>query len=118
MNGSTKKTPFHIVTRMIPKGTIELRDLNLERKRSAKVEGFLNFIKTLHEQFKRNLEDANLGYKQREDKKKRPKYFKVDDKVMTHLNKIRFLVGTYSNMKMKKFIPCKILSLEVQIILN
>lgn len=63
LNRSTKKTPFEIVNGMHPKGTTELRDLNIEIKRSDEVEEFVDFIKILHEEMNKNLETSNQEYK-------------------------------------------------------
>lgn len=109
MNMSIKKTHFEIITRMNPKETTKSRDLNLEMKRIVQAKEFLDSMKTLHEEKKMKFEDTNVGYIQRVDTKKSHKYFEVGDEVVIHLKKSRFLIGTYSKMKMKKFGPCKIL---------
>lgn len=63
VNRITKRTPFEIVTRFHPKGTIELRYFPTETRRSVEAEDFIVFMRTLHDEVKKNLEDNNLKYK-------------------------------------------------------
>ena len=65
-------------------------------------------MKALHEEIIMDLEDSNLKYKHNEDKQRRHRSFEIGDEVMINLNKNRFLVDTYSKVKMKNFGPCKI----------
>jgi len=58
VNRSTKKTPFEIVIWMNPKGNAKLRELNAKIKRSFEAKEFLDFMKNLHEEVKRNLKDV------------------------------------------------------------
>ena len=51
----------------------------------------------------------NTWYKVKEDKKRKHKGFYVGEKIMVHLRKETFLVGTYNKFKMSKFGLCNIL---------
>lgn len=57
----------------------------------------------------KNLHDNNQGYKEKEDKKRIHKNFEVGYEIMVLLKKNKFLVGTYSMLKIKKFGCCRIL---------
>ena len=59
MNRSTGKKYFEIVTGMKPRGVSYLRDIGGDEKRSATVEEFANFMKSLNEEVKLRLEQSN-----------------------------------------------------------
>ena len=54
MNRSTKKTPFEIVTRFQPKGTIKIIYLPT-KTRSVESKDFAIFMRTLHDEVKGKL---------------------------------------------------------------
>ena len=55
VNRSTKRTPFEIVTGFNPKGTIELRDLPTETRRSVEADHFAKYMRTLHDEVKKEF---------------------------------------------------------------
>lgn len=55
------------------------------------------------------METMSGKYKEQEDTKRWHKELSIEDEVMVHLWKERFLVGMYNTLKIKKFEPCMIL---------
>ena len=86
-NKSTRKSPFHIVYGMHPRGVYELRNLGKAEMRSAKGEYFASEIQAIHDQVKQQLQDNNIKYKNTTDLKKREVNFEVGDLVLAHLRK-------------------------------
>ena len=87
VNISKGKTHFGIVTRIKPRGVLDLRDVVGEEKRSAEGEEFFGFMKSLHEEVKLKLEQSNQKYKENVDKSRRHHIFEDGIEVMVHLNK-------------------------------
>ena len=71
--------------------------------RSIEGEYFSTSMQELHEHVKKQLQESNNKYKQREDLKIREVNFEVGDLVLAHLRKERFSKGEYNNLKLKKF---------------
>lgn len=107
MNRSTSRSPFQIVYGSSPRITPELRKIEEGERTSVKDEDFVEHVKNLREELHAHITKINLQYKAREDQKRRHKEFQVGGLVMMYLRKELFLVGTYNNLKMKKFGPCK-----------
>ena len=71
VNRSIGKTPFEIVTRMHPRGILDLRDVVGEEKRSVVGEEFIDFMESLHNEVKLRLEQSNQKYKENADQSRR-----------------------------------------------
>ena len=68
INRSIGEIPFEIVYGTHPRGILELRDLNLQDKRSAQGESFGEKMKELHERVMKTLQHQVDKYKTGEDK--------------------------------------------------
>ena len=55
------------------------------------------------------LQQSNVGYKAREDSRRREKNYEVGDLVLAYLWKERFPKKVYNKLKLKKIGPCNIL---------
>ena len=78
-------------------------DVASDDKRSVEGEYFVDIMNSLLEVVKLKFEQSNQKYKENVDKSRRHHYFEVGDKVIVHLKKEIFPIGTYSKMKMKMF---------------
>ena len=87
VNRSIGKTHFGIVTRIKPRGVLDLRDVVGEEKRSVAGEKNSDFMESLHKEVKLRLEQSNHKYKEYDDKSRRYHDFQVGDEVMVHLKK-------------------------------
>ena len=59
VNRSIGKTPIEIITRMHPRGILDLRDVTGEEKRSIEGEEFVDFMESLHKEVKLRLDQSN-----------------------------------------------------------
>ena len=108
-NRSTKKTPFEIVYTSAPKHTLDLVRLPPSADVSYDTEKFAARVQQIHNEVRKNLEEANSRYKTAADKHRREKIFHEGDLVMVHLRKNRFPVGTYSKLQNRKIGPFRVL---------
>ena len=73
-----------------PRGVYEVLDLGQLEKRSVDGEDFAVRINELQEQVKERLHQNNVGYKKREDLRRREKNYEIGDLVLAYLIKERF----------------------------
>ena len=108
VNKSIGKLPFHIVYGSSPRNSSEFRQLDKGEISSTEAEEFAEHLKNIHEEVRKHIIKMNTKYNPKVDVKRMYKEFQIGDKVMVHLRKEHFPVGTYNKLKMKKFGPCKI----------
>jgi hypothetical protein len=109
LNRSTGKTPFQIVYCQPPHHALDLAPLPKIPRMSIAVKHMADRIKTIQEEVRANLEEANVQYKTSADRKRRAKVYQVGDLVMVYLRKGRLPAGTYNKLNNKKHNPFQIL---------
>jgi len=109
LNRSTGKTPFQIVYCQPPHHALDLAPLPKIPRMSIAVKHMADRIKTIQEEVRANLEEANVQYKTSADRKRRAKVYQVGDLVMVYLCKGRLPAGTYNKLNNKKHNPFQIL---------
>ena len=68
-----------------------------------------DYIKSIHEEVRKRIEDGNLRCTKTVDQHCRKVIFEVRDKVWVVLTKERFPIGVYSKLRDCKVGPCKII---------
>ena len=76
---------------------------------SSAAEVMAEEVQGVQEEVRQKLQETNAKYKAKADKHRRSQVFKEGDSVMVFLRKERFLVGTYSKLKPRKYGPYKVL---------
>ncbi|PRQ39617.1 putative nucleotidyltransferase, Ribonuclease H [Rosa chinensis] len=103
------KSPFSLVYTAVPRHVVDLVKLPKVPSVSVAAEGMAKDVQTVREEVKTKLEETNAKYKAAADKHRRVKVFQEGDDVMVFLRKERFPVGTYNNLKPRKYGPFKVL---------
>jgi hypothetical protein len=110
VNRTIGKSPFEVVYGLHPRGVFELRNLENSEGRSAYVDDFSQSMKEVHEQVKKQLQEATQKLKEKVDERRKDLQFAVGDLVMVHLNKSRLQKGVPTKLQMRRIGPCKILA--------
>jgi hypothetical protein len=84
-NRSTRKSPFHILCGMQPRGVSELRDFGQSEIISVGEEYFAAEMQKLHSQIRGQLQNSSQEYKRRVDQHHKELKFEVGDQFMAHL---------------------------------
>ncbi|KAM2080574.1 hypothetical protein ACFX1T_034334 [Malus domestica] len=106
---ATGKSPFSIVYTATPHHVVDLVKLPRGHGLSIAAENMAEDVVAIRDEVKQRLEQTNVKYKEAVDKHRRMKVFKEGDSVMVFLRRERFLVGTYSKLKPRKYGPFKVI---------
>ena len=71
MNRKTRKTPFEIVTKMKPRGLLDLRDIVGEEERSVEGKVFVDYMNSSYKEVKLKLKQSNHKCNENADKRRR-----------------------------------------------
>ncbi|TYK26823.1 serine/threonine-protein kinase TIO-like [Cucumis melo var. makuwa] len=104
-NRSTGKCPFEVVYHKQPRLTFDLASLPTTMDTNTEVEKMIEKIENLHKEVHDHLMETTESYKRIADKKRRQATFSEGDLVIIHLQKNRFLAGTYNKLKDKQLGP-------------
>ncbi|KAH7537757.1 hypothetical protein FEM48_Zijuj03G0126800 [Ziziphus jujuba var. spinosa] len=109
INRSTGRSPFEIVTEMLPRKPIDLVPLPLVARPSAEAETFGRHIQEIHDDIRRKIALSNESYKAHADLKRKFAEFNEGDMVMVRIRPERFPRGTYKKLHSRNVGPYKIL---------
>ncbi|KAH7533414.1 hypothetical protein FEM48_Zijuj04G0128200 [Ziziphus jujuba var. spinosa] len=109
INRSTGRSPFEIVTGMLPRKPIDLVPLPLAARPSAEAETFGRHIQEIHDDIRRKIALSNESYKAHADLKRKFAEFNEGDMVMVRIRPERFPRGTYKKLHSRNVGPYKIL---------
>jgi len=76
---------------------------------SIKADEMANYLRGVHDQVKKVIEESNGTYKAPSDSHRRKVTFEVGDLVRAILIRDRFSVGEYNKLRERKIGPCEIL---------
>lgn len=109
VNRSTGRSPFEIVTGLLPRKPIDLVPLPIQARPSAKAEAFSQHIHDIHDEVRRKIAISNEGYKQHADLWRRFAEFDEGDMVMVRIKPERYPKGVYKKLHSKNAGPFKVL---------
>ncbi|GLT54898.1 hypothetical protein SLA2020_280570 [Shorea laevis] len=108
-NRTTQLSPFEIVYGQNPSGVLDLTPIPRIGRLSIKADEMADYLRGVHDQVKKAIEDNNATYKAHSDSHRRKVTFEVGDLVWAVLTRDRFPVGEYNKLRERKIGPCEIL---------
>ncbi|PRQ21796.1 putative nucleotidyltransferase, Ribonuclease H [Rosa chinensis] len=108
-NRSTVRSPFEIVTGLLPRKPIDLIPLPLEARPSAEAEFFCSHIPNIHDDVRRRIALSNEGYKAHADLRRRLVALNGDDMVLVRIKPERYTPGISKKLHPRTAGPYKVL---------
>ncbi|CAL5343186.1 unnamed protein product [Camellia sinensis] len=109
VHSATEKSPFSVACVTPPRHAVDLVRPPRSPEVSVVAEAMAHQAQAMQDEVRQKLEETNARYKEAVDKRRHTKVFKEGDSVMVFLHRDRFPMGTYNNLKPRKYGPYKIL---------
>jgi hypothetical protein len=108
-NRMTQLSHFEIVYGQNPIGVLDLAPIPSIGQLSIKADEMTDYLRGVHDQVKKVIEDSNVKYKAQFNSYRRKVTFEVGDLVWAILTCDCFPIGEYNKLHERKIGPCEIL---------
>ena len=109
VHSATKLSPFHVVYGFNPLSPLDLFALPLKEQTNLDGKQKAEFVKSLHEQVRKNIEERTKMYERQKNKGRKELVLAPGDQVWVHMRKERFPAERKSKLLPRKDGPFKVL---------